>query len=430
MEYKINSGGKNLDSHFMKEDIKEYFQKFRNMKPYLHINEDEWSYITTTWEKKEICDILAEVAMEYPLPLVDITEEDAGSEYRRLKTVRWNELITDQEWYPRKSVELKYDIKYRDNYFLFTRYNGGNKASDYFHQLNRWSISGAQGPGPVRTWENKPYMVTLMGALFSMKMKEVDAKNLRVCLSLRKYTASQFKPSVAKAIYDYFKAENILDFSMGWGDRLCGFYASEFGKLYVGLDPRKENHPIYQKQVEFYENHNGWFEHERKVEMHCEPAEDFDFTSYTDTFDLIFTSPPYFNVEKYSHDETQSWIRYKSIDRWNTEFLHKSLNNMIPTLKPGGIMAINISDVHSSSAGQKKAFLSIVNPMCDFLVSKGMIYEGAMGMEMAKRPNSGGAGTARETELLNWSEEMLEKAEEMKNQKFGEPIFVFRKCFS
>jgi hypothetical protein len=408
-------------------DINEYFERFRNMKPYLFINEEEWSYIKDTWEKPVVCDKLAEIAMGYPLPLVDITEADAISEYMRLKSVRWNELLTEEEWFPRKVVDNKYDLRYKGKYMLFTRYNGGNKASDYFQQLNRWSISGSQGPGPLRTWENHPFMVTLMGALYTLKMPVIDQKGLRVALSLRKYTASQFKPSVAKSIYDFFKAETILDFSMGWGDRLCGFYASETGKKYVGLDPRVENHPIYRKQIEFYEKHNGWFEHEREVEMYTSPAEDFDFGPYRETFDLIFTSPPYFNVEKYSDDDTQSYIRYRSIDRWNTEFLQKALGNMIPALKSGGVMAINISDVHSSSAGQKKGYLSIVTPMCDFLVESGMIYEGCMGMEMAKRPNSGGAGMARSTEYHNWSDEVLELADESQTQKFAEPIWIFRK---
>ena len=42
---------------------------------------------------------------------------------------------------------------------------------------------------------------------------------------------------------------------MGWGDRLCGFFASDCTEKYIGLDPRKENHPIYNQQAEFYEKH-------------------------------------------------------------------------------------------------------------------------------------------------------------------------------
>ena len=83
-------------------------------------------------------------------------------------------------------------------------------------------------------------------------------------LGLRKYICSQFKPNAAKALYDYFNVKNVLDFSMGWGDRLAGFYASMNTELYVGIDPRKENHPIYEQQARYYDSHLTFFENEKK----------------------------------------------------------------------------------------------------------------------------------------------------------------------
>lgn len=405
----------------------DYFDKFYGMSPYLEINKEEWEYIKKTFPQEFVKEKLADIAMSYPPPFVDITEQDAINEYRRLKKVRYHEMIkTDEEWFARKSEAPNYYLKYDGVPALIKRYNGGNKASDFFQQKNRWEVSGHGYPGPIRTWTNYKFMVSLMGALYSLKMEEVTSSTLRVCLSLRKYIASQFKPAVAKTLYDYFKGETILDFSMGWGDRLCGFYASEYGKKYIGLDPKVDNHPIYEKQAEFYKKHNGWFEHEREHIFHAQPAEDFDFSIYKDQVDLVFTSPPYFDIERYSSDDTQSWIRYKTIDSWNTNFLHKALGNMIQTLKKGGIMAINISDIFSSSGGGR-TYLSIVNPMNEYLESRGLVYKGCIGMEMAKRPNSGGAGMARKNDINNWSEESLEAAKETKDQKFGEPIWIFQK---
>jgi F-type H+-transporting ATPase subunit a len=93
-------------------------------------------------------------------------------------------------------------------------------------------VDGTVSPGPKRTWETREFMVSLMGGLYTLKFDEVGKNELRVCLGLRKYICSQFKPNVAKALYDYLEVENVLDFSAGWGDRLAGFYASETGKHY------------------------------------------------------------------------------------------------------------------------------------------------------------------------------------------------------
>jgi hypothetical protein len=269
-------------------------------------------------------------------------------------------------------------------------------------------------------------MYTLLGSLFTLEVEKVNRGTLRSCIGLRKYICSQFKPNVAKSIYDMFKAENILDFSMGWGDRLAGFYASDYGKHYVGIDPRKENHPIYKEQSEFYEKHLGFFEHERKSEFHCSPAEEFDFSQYEDYFDLVFTSPPYFNVERYSYDDTQSWVRYKSIEDWNTDFLQKTLKNLWSSIKTGGYLLVNISDVNASSKGKKtKGWLSICDPMNDFLDTfKDSEYKGCVGYEMAKRPNSIGAGTAKVTEETNRKPEYILP---VKEGLFAEPIWTWKK---
>ena len=46
------------------------------------------------------------------------------------------------------------------------------------------------------------------------------------------YIATQFKPVVAKTIYDMTKANTVLDPSCGWGDRLAGFFASNATEYY------------------------------------------------------------------------------------------------------------------------------------------------------------------------------------------------------
>ena len=283
----------------------DYFDKFYNMKPYLEIDEKDWEYIKETFDKDDVKESLAKVAMTYPLPYPDLTEKKAYKDFQKLKGMKWNEIMVEGEWYAREGTEYTYNLNYDKKQLYFRRLNAGNEASNYFQIENRWSVDGSVSPGPKRTWGSHKFMTTLMGSAYSLKMPKINKNILRTMIGLRKYICSQFKPNVAKIIYDMFKSENILDFSMGWGDRLAGFYASEYGKHYVGLDPRGENHPIYKEQSEFYEKHLGFVEHERKSEFHCSPAEDFDFAPYNEHFDMVFTSPPYFSVERYSYDDTK-----------------------------------------------------------------------------------------------------------------------------
>ena len=414
------------------EDLFAKYEKGTYDGEYPTILPEDWELIKETYPKDEVKERLADIFMKYPLPYATdkYTIEDARDDYMKLKGIRWNELIQEGEWFQRQSRESKYDLTYEGKPIYFKRYNLGNLSSNFFQEKNRWSICSSGYPGPARTWRTKSFMVSLMGAAYTLKLPQVGKKELRVMIGLRKYIASQHKPNVTKALTEYFGSKTMLDFSAGWGDRLSGACASETIEHYVGIDPRKENHPLYKQQAEFYQKHTSFFENPTKVDLHQSPAEDFDYSDYQDYFDLVFTSPPYFNVERYGDDDTQSWIRYESIQAWNEYFLHKALEKIIPTLKKGGKMAINIADVYTSEkGGGGKDWKEITQPMCEFLESKGLTYKGCIGMELAKRPNSGGAGTVKQTEhnQNQYKEETLKATEENQDKTFCEPIWIFEK---
>jgi len=203
--------------------------------------------------------------------------------------------------------------------------------------------------------------------------KGVRNKVLQDCLRLGNYMASQFKPSCAKSLYDFFQAKNVLDFSAGWGDRLVGFHASN-AQSYVGIDPNTKLHEKYKAISEFC--NTG-----KKTEFICSPAEDADLGDRE--FDFVFTSPPYFDIERYSKEETQSWKRYKRKEEWLNLFFLSTLKKSWDHLKEGGRIAINIADKGHSRGDVN---VEICLPMLKYMESLGATYEGIIGYRMNKRP--------------------------------------------
>ena len=61
------------------------------------------------------------------------------------------------------------------------------------------------------------------------------------------------------------------------------------------------------------------------------------------TFDLIFTSPPFFDFEIYSNTPGQAVISYPRIDDWLVRFLFYSLRKSWAVLEVGGNMVIHIA---------------------------------------------------------------------------------------
>lgn len=72
-----------------------------------------------------------------------------------------------------------------------------------------------------------------------------------------------------------------------------------------------------------------------------------DFVPEFGEVDLCFSSPPYFDCEKYSDDAEQSYIRYPTREDWLNGYLGKTLLNCRRGLKLTGFLVVNIANVKS-----------------------------------------------------------------------------------
>ena len=107
----------------------DYFDKFYNMKPYLEIEDKDWEYIKETFDKQDVKESLATVAMTYPLPYPALTEKRAYRDFQKLKGMKWNEIMVEGEWYAREGTEYTYDLNH-DNKQLYFK---GSYKNRYFH---------------------------------------------------------------------------------------------------------------------------------------------------------------------------------------------------------------------------------------------------------------------------------------------------------
>ena len=64
-----------------------YFDKFLNQEPYLEIDEKEWEHIKNTFDREDVKESLAKVAMTYEIPYAQITKQDAYRDYLKLKGI-------------------------------------------------------------------------------------------------------------------------------------------------------------------------------------------------------------------------------------------------------------------------------------------------------------------------------------------------------
>ena len=127
--------------------------------------------------------------------------------------------------------------------------------------------------------------------------------------------------------------------SSGFGGRLLGAIACNQVSQYVGTDPCSETMTGLRAMARELRRDD------LEIELHKMGSEDF----YPDrnSLDLCFSSPPYFDTEKYSNESTQSYLRFPSRDSWLKDFLGSTLDNCWCGLRPKGRLIINLANVTS-----------------------------------------------------------------------------------
>lgn len=155
---------------------------------------------------------------------------------------------------------------------------------------------------------------------------------------------SNFRPSAAKAVYDYLGGNDVLDMSTGYGGRLLGFLASSCKGAYTGIDPSRLTYEGNKRIAKE-------FDVESRVRLILSPFEDVPMSKLPKV-DVAFTSPPYFGKEIYDESddkEKQSRERYLTYAEWVKGFLRPMMKKAIACLRPQGILAINIADISLKS---------------------------------------------------------------------------------
>lgn len=213
----------------------------------------------------------------------------------------------------------------------------------YFPHWIEVKCSGAE-KSLKELWEDDEQLKTLIRKTYVWKLKHNEPhwthnrirQNAKVFLS--KQSVSNFRPTVAKYIYDtYGNSGDVLDMSGGFGGRMLGFYASNCN-TYTCIEPAEKTfYGLAMLGSDLYNLTN------KKCTISLTGSEFYQMKWYNQ-FDLCFTSPPYFDTEKYSDEPTQSYIHYPTLDLWLNGFLKDTINNCFKYTKSGGYTIINIAD--------------------------------------------------------------------------------------
>lgn len=167
---------------------------------------------------------------------------------------------------------------------------------------------------------------------------------------------------------------NCLDTSCGFGSRMSAVLLN--GENYFGIDPNEE---LQDKLHEYYNflKSQHILEDSQVCELKTQGSETF-IPEWENQMDIMFTSPPYFNLEKYSNDNCKSTKNYDNYSKWVEEYLKPTVNNIYKYLKVGGVAMINIKNLSPT----KPCYDDFLNA---FKSIKGFEYIETFDLEITKK---------------------------------------------
>ncbi len=176
------------------------------------------------------------------------------------------------------------------------------------------------------------------------------------------FRASIMNPYLVYSIHkSLIQGSRIFTPTLGWASYCYGFLECDEVLEYVGTDVIQT---VCEKTAQFAKTNYP----NKIVDIYCSPSEDLlanpEFIhKYTEYFDTVFFSPPYYCLEIYE-GEQQSTFKYNTYELWLDNYWRKTIELCKLVLKKGGKLCYILSGYGSNSGSYKKmGFYDLLNDM-------------------------------------------------------------------
>jgi hypothetical protein len=167
--------------------------------------------------------------------------------------------------------------------------------------------------------------------LYNLRTHETHIRRVKYAYNLYCGNPTVFRPITTLNILDYLPCRiACLDPTMGWGGRLVG--CAVYGiPEYIGIDSNTDLLEPYSRLSGFLGERS-----QTKIRMMFQDALTVDYSQLK--YDLVVTSYPYYNIERYSNYKT-----YRTKKEMNEGFYKPLTLELFKNLLPEGHMVLNVS---------------------------------------------------------------------------------------
>lgn len=238
------------------------------------------------------------------------TDEDIINDWEKLK--KWT--TTESYINSTSRLGMKASEHYCPNFYDIENSKGVSYAS-------LWTAKNLE---KIFRWNRKSHQTPYLSEL---------KRGIYFCCGLTKNT--MYRPQMMKLACDRYGVERVLDPCAGWGGRMLGAVAS--GAYYTAFEPNTTTFANLNKII----NVLGI---QKQVTLICDDARNMKQYGIAPV-DMVLTSPPYFDLEVYAHESTQSICGTSTYRQWADGFLRDIIRLGLDHLRPDGVSCWNVGKV-------------------------------------------------------------------------------------
>lgn len=217
----------------------------------------------------------------------------------------------------------------------------GNNVVDYFTFINRLETRGKYNcnfyefVANIEEFKKKKFIENMLEYYATVKNKngqkhwnKVLKEVYNICIS----AINIIRPLVYMEIYSKYKPTKILDFCAGWGGAAVAACALNVEK-YIGIEINTALEEPYNRLTGFLKKQSC----KTDIQMLFQDALTVDYTKLD--YDFVFTSPPYYFIQKYENNESYNSDKREMDDKFYTPIFTKVFEG----LQPNGYFIINVN---------------------------------------------------------------------------------------
>jgi 16S rRNA G966 N2-methylase RsmD len=220
--------------------------------------------------------------------------------------------------------------------------NTGLRLANFF-QPQMWSVRVSRYMSPADVFKDDKMLRAAIERSWSVWPDRFGANAATMRRMLKTFpgaaSVSNFRPTVARSVVEHFSPEGgtVVDFSAGYGGRLLGALSRR--RRYIGIEPCRAQVKGLKRMTERLIE----LDLAGSAEILTGCAEDLMRQLPRCSAELVFSSPPYFNWEKYASDASQSFIRHATYEAWRDGFLEPVMQESARVLRGSGRLVVNVS---------------------------------------------------------------------------------------